>query len=90
MDERQRTLYAQRSVAAGGVGEQRHDHDVPGERGPLLPAAAAAPHLPVAARAAPPHGRHLPESGRARVAAPGERCARTDNLYLNIVHCVTN
>lgn len=61
------------SVAAGGVGEQRHDNDVPGERGALLPAAAAAPHVPLAARAAPPHGLHIPEPGCALLAAPCER-----------------
>lgn len=58
------------SVAACGISEQRHYNDVPGERGALLPAAAAAPHLPLAARAAPPHGRHIPKSGRAGFTTP--------------------
>lgn len=61
------------SVAAGGVCEQRHDNDVPGERGPLLPATAAAPDVPVAARAAPTHGLHIPESGCPLLATPCER-----------------
>lgn len=61
------------SFAVGGISEQRHHYDVPGERRPLLPAAAAAPHVPLAARAAPPHGLHIPEPGCARLAAPCER-----------------
>lgn len=61
------------SVTASGVGQQRHDNDVLGERGALFSATAASPHLPLAARAAPTHGRHLPESGCSVTTTPRER-----------------
>lgn len=60
-------------VTVGGVGEQRHNNDVSGECGALLPPAAASPHLPLAACAAPPHGGHVPGPRRAGVASPSER-----------------
>lgn len=60
-------------VAAGGERQQRDDNDVPGERGPLLPAAAAAPDFPFAARSASPHGFHLPEPGSAAASPPCQR-----------------
>lgn len=60
-------------VAARGVGEQRYDNDVPGERGTLLPAAAIAPDIPFVARLAPPNGQHLPKPGRT---SPPTSCKR--------------
>ena len=66
-------LLLQQSVAVSGVCEQWHNNDVSGERGALLPAAAVAPDVPVAARPAPPHGHHIPRPRRTGATTPGER-----------------